>query len=150
MTLFVNEKNPALSTFSTAWKEGRHKNEKWTKEIPVAVTTLDALIREFGTPRFCKIDVEGFEDRVLQGLHSPIPHLSFEFLKENIDSIKSCMERLDSLGKTAYTYTDENTASFVTPWSGPEKLLEHIAGRAEEDLSGDIHVRMEPKKDEPS
>src|SRR6185503_14073419 len=45
----------------------------------VRVTTLDALIRDFGVPVFTKIDVEGFEDAVLQGLSQPLPALSFEF-----------------------------------------------------------------------
>ncbi len=40
--------------------------EEYGPGTPVPVTTLDALIATHGVPRFCKVDVEGFEplDRV--------------------------------------------------------------------------------------
>src|SRR5437868_6104336 len=47
--------------------------------IAVPITTLDTEISRFGLPRFCKIDVEGFELNVLRGLSTPIEGLSFEY-----------------------------------------------------------------------
>ncbi|MEZ4639278.1 MAG: FkbM family methyltransferase [Caldilineaceae bacterium] len=40
----------------------------WDEAIDVPVITLDSLIAQHGVPVFCKIDVEGFEHAVLQGL----------------------------------------------------------------------------------
>ncbi|GAH17258.1 unnamed protein product, partial [marine sediment metagenome] len=34
---------------------------QWHENVTVPVTTLDKLIRKYGSPAVCKIDVEGFE-----------------------------------------------------------------------------------------
>ena len=44
------------------------KAQHWTKTVPVSVTTLDALIGKHGAPAFIKIDVEGAEPSVLEGM----------------------------------------------------------------------------------
>ena len=49
------------------------------RRSPCPCLTLDRLIRDHGRPAFVKIDVEGFEDRVLAGSARPVPALSFEF-----------------------------------------------------------------------
>ena len=75
LKLQICENAPTISTMSDKWiKDGRFSNDyKWTKTQLVAVTTLDDLIKEYGSPKFCKIDVEGFEYPVLKGLTKPIP-----------------------------------------------------------------------------
>ena len=35
--------------------------------------------KEFGKPAFCKIDVEGYEYKVIKGLSEPLNTVSFEF-----------------------------------------------------------------------
>jgi FkbM family methyltransferase len=61
----------------------------WSGEIQgvirVPVTTLDQAIDRFGVPRFCKIDVEGFELEVLKGLSRPIPYVTIEYHHEEKD-----------------------------------------------------------------
>ncbi|MFK7772103.1 MAG: FkbM family methyltransferase [Saprospiraceae bacterium] len=42
------------------------------------LTTLDQIIEQEGVPAFIKIDVEGYELEVIQGLNARIPLLSFE------------------------------------------------------------------------
>ena len=37
------------------------RGEVWRQRILVPATTIDALIRAHGVPRFVKIDVEGYE-----------------------------------------------------------------------------------------
>lgn len=49
----------------------------WMQET--SVTTLDKLIEEYGRPQYCKVDTEGYESWVLEGLSTPIPFLQFEF-----------------------------------------------------------------------
>ena len=79
-----------LSSLSSEWVEavqrsGRFAEFGWPDRLTVPMTTLDALVAEFGVPVFCKVDVEGYELEVLQGLSSPIPVLSYEFTVERLD-----------------------------------------------------------------
>ncbi len=74
----------------------------WGTGIRVPVTTLDTLIATHGVPRFCKIDVEGYEPEVLRGLSRPIPALSFEFHGELLDDASVCLEMLARLGMTRF------------------------------------------------
>ncbi len=51
----------------------------WARAATVPVTTLDELASVYGLPHFIKIDVEGYEQEVLDGLSIMPPYLSFEF-----------------------------------------------------------------------
>jgi FkbM family methyltransferase len=72
--------------------------EQWSSSIDVEITTLDQLIRDFGVPRFCKIDVEGFELEVLRGLSRPIRFLSFEYNLRFPDRPRECLDELEKFG----------------------------------------------------
>lgn len=72
----------------------RKKPQKWTK-ITVPTTTLDALIEEFGKPKYIKIDVEGYEDKVLEGLSHKIDLISFEFIGGVTDKAIKCIDILE-------------------------------------------------------
>ena len=60
--------------------------------MDVEVTTLDRLIAIYGAPTFCKIDVEGSELQVLEGLTEALPALSFEFLPVSIKRAYGCID----------------------------------------------------------
>ena len=57
--------------------------------------TLDQLISTYGRPFYIKIDVEGYELNVLNGLKTTVPYLSFEV---NLPDFRSegeqCIARL--------------------------------------------------------
>jgi len=73
-----------------------------TDTISIQMTTLDALIGKYGVPFFIKIDVEGYEHRVLRGLARPTPLLSFECnLPEFLDESIECVSRLMALSPNA-------------------------------------------------
>jgi FkbM family methyltransferase len=62
-----------MATMSPSWmdassKSGRFRHVVWDRTETVRTVTLDALIREYGTPSFIKIDVEGHEEAVIRGL----------------------------------------------------------------------------------
>ena len=103
VTLRVNSANPTVSTASdefirAANGAGGWEGQVWDQAITVPCLTLDRLIAEHGRPAFIKIDVEGFEDRVLAGLSQPVPALSFEFTTIARDVAQRCLERLAALG----------------------------------------------------
>ena len=80
-TLFVNTRNPTLTSASEAWRDRfgsdpALRSAPFDAEVEVEVATLDGLIASHGEPSFCKIDVEGLEDAVLQGLSRPLAALS--------------------------------------------------------------------------
>jgi FkbM family methyltransferase len=72
------------------------------RELPVPVTTLDALVREHGRPRFVKIDVEGMEADILRGLSSPVGVLSFEVTPERSGEALLCLREIDRLGPAEF------------------------------------------------
>lgn len=117
----------AISTFSKEWtNEGRFFDAGyvWNQTIIVEMTTLDELIKSYGLPQFCKIDVENFEYNVLKGLSQPIPYVSFEFAIEFFKNTEKCLERLVELGYNSFNFAlGEKTELFLKKWTSKEELL---------------------------
>ena len=100
--LFVNSQN-TLSTMSNEWmKSSRFNKFVWNTQINVPVVTLDALIDEYGMPDYIKIDVEGWEHKVIAGLTVKVPCVSFEFVAEFPQRTVECMNMLKEKGYTEF------------------------------------------------
>lgn len=145
MELYICSAAPTISTFSDEWQHGRFENDfKWDKKIIVPVTTLDELIKMFGVPYFCKIDVEGFEPQVLMGLSQTIPYISFEYTKELFKNSKTCLEHLSKLGYVSFNYTIGETPAFIHPeWISSEQLIREIECHSDDLVWGDIYAHYE-------
>jgi FkbM family methyltransferase len=146
--LLICEEAPTISTMSDRWtNEGRFsKNYKWTKTRKVPVTTLDALIQTYGRPKYCKIDVEGFEEPALKGLTKPVPLLSFEFTREFFDDAKKCIDHLLSIGRVKFNCSLGESMQFLfQKWVTPDELYKRMdEGKL---LWGDIYARFQvPEK----
>src|SRR5262245_25238233 len=130
-----------ISTFNDQWKTGRFANYKWDKVIPVEVTTLDDMIKAHGRPRYCKIDVEGFEVSVVKGLTQPVPFLSFEFTREFIDNARTCVSHLQGIGYKKFSFTlGENPNMASENWLDADGLFQRIRSIKDSDLWGDIYA----------
>jgi FkbM family methyltransferase len=93
---------------------GVFRDEKWEKEITVVIKTLDDLIDTFGVPAFMKIDVEGYELKVLQGLTAAVPMISFEYSPEMIDETRNCAQRIQQISSDyRYNYCLGENLKFV-------------------------------------
>lgn len=143
--------NTTTSTLSRTWQERISRTDRmagrtWPSSVAVPLTTLDVLIAEHGLPDFCKIDVEGFESEVIQGLSQPLPSLSFEFHPAALDVALSVIDRLKAFGGYCFNF------SFAEPlrlesrnWvdaTGIRHLLEEARSRSPE-AYGDIFARSE-------
>ncbi len=146
--LHINSSNPTVSTASRdlvdaapgadAWA-----SEVWDRTIRVPVTTLDALIAEHGIPDFVKVDVEGLELTVLQGLTSPIHALSFEFTILQRKVAGACLVRLESLGSYRFNLSlGEDHTLLHEPWVDAATIHAQIAALPESANSGDVYARL--------
>ncbi|WP_211103888.1 FkbM family methyltransferase [Skermanella pratensis] len=148
--LLINRRNPTLSTLSAEWAaevaaSPRFPGERWEERVTVEVTTLDALIAAHGVPRFCKIDVEGFERAVLDGLSRPIECLSFEFIPETPERALACLERLADLGPHRYNVAlGEERRLLSGDWLDQGAIVDWLKSRRPADGSGDIYARHVP------
>ncbi|MFX1274387.1 MAG: FkbM family methyltransferase [Promethearchaeota archaeon] len=104
--ILISEGAESISTFSEKWiNEGRFSGKfKWNSSEQVEMTTLDNLISKYGKPKFCKIDVEGYESEVIKGLSKPIPIICFEFTKEFLEDVEKNIEFLKTLGKVKFNF----------------------------------------------
>lgn len=144
LTLHICEKAATISTMSDKWKnEGRFSNDyTWNKIQVVPVTTLNELIKSYGLPKFCKIDVEGFEYSVLKGLSQPIPYISFEFTKEFFDDTKKSIEYILSIGDAQFNCSiGESYELLFDSWVDPDTLYNKLDLIEDKSLWGDIYIR---------
>ncbi len=133
-----------ISTFSQKWKTGRFANYDWNQTVTVEITTLDEMIKLWGCPKFCKIDVEGFEYQVLKGLSVPIPYISFEFAIEFIEDTKNCINHLKSLGYKVFNIAKGEDSNFLFPeWVADSDLLNYLESANDALLWGDIYAKFE-------
>lgn len=115
-TMWVDGPGSALNTLSPKWAETLRTDKarfahtqdscEFAQRRTVETTTLEELIAAHGVPFFIKIDVEGYEVRVLRGLKRRVPFLSFEinlpeFRSEGLECI-TLLERLAIDGKFNY------------------------------------------------
>jgi FkbM family methyltransferase len=146
ISLYV-DKSATISSTNNGWikavkKSGRFSSHKWDKKIEVKTTTLDHLIKEYGKPRFCKIDVEGAESEVLKGLSVLIDCISFEFVPERIEKTIECIEKLSSIGTFQYNLCFGEAECFELPKSISDAEMKNYLLKMEPILTnyGDIYA----------
>lgn len=144
LDFYISSFNNPNSTFSTDFQtKSRYSYRKWDKVIKVDVITLDQLVQTYGTPDFCKIDVEGYEWEILSVLKTRIPVISFEFITEMHQKAIDIIKHLDSLGKATYNVCiGMNYTYEFDSWISGKKLISFLKENKDKNWYGDIYVRF--------
>ena len=129
----------AFNTLNVKWKEmlEADKGVRWNEVIrfsegssrEVPVTTLDELIRLYGVPDLIKIDVEGYEKQVIDGLNREVPCISFECqLPEFRDDLLAVLAKLTGFdGETVFNVVHEE-ALVLPAFVSYGRILEWMEG----------------------
>jgi FkbM family methyltransferase len=149
VTFHLNSANPTVSTASSeflaaAEGAGGWEGQVWDRSITVPCVTLDGLVEAHGVPAFVKIDVEGFEDRVLAGLTRPLPALSFEFTTIARDCAARCLDRLARLGPYRFDVAlgESQRLVFGDP-TDATAMAAYLHGLPHEANSGDVYAVLQ-------
>jgi len=148
-TMYVSDV-PSLCSLSSEWidavkSSGRYARSKWNKNITVPLETMDSLIEQYGLPAFAKIDVEGYEQDVIEGLSTPIKIISFEFTPERLDSALKTIDHLSSLGRPKFNIClASNPLSWrLGQWLDADAFSREMTPITKNDEVADIYVRFD-------
>ncbi len=144
--MLVSRRNPTLASTNQSWvKEMGERSEfqgvEWDGRYQADMKTLDMMIEVYGKPRFIKIDTEGNEKEILDGLSVAVDCVSFEFMPSQKDRAKECIEKLMYLGKYSFNFSlgesmKMNLTSFITD-TAMKTLIDSWPARGK---SGDIYA----------
>lgn len=146
-TMYIANEN-TISSFSKEWidsvKQERFKEYEWNKTVKIKITTLDKLIKEYGQPVFCKIDVEGYEYEVLSGLSQSLNLISLEYtVPEQINRLMDCIKYCLHLNSDyKFNYSVGESMQWQLPESiNGEDFLKHVQSSVFLQTNfGDIYV----------
>lgn len=148
-TLAISDRTPTVSTLVASWREARAQDAgfagvQWNRSVDVQTTTLDRLIERYGVPAFVKIDVEGAEPLVLAGLSHLLRGFSFEYLANDLDRTRQCIERIRLLGPYRFNWSVGETGRlFSNTWMNGEEILSALVVTETGRRSGDVYARRE-------
>ena len=158
--LGLSTATPTVSSMSADWMSSVAADPgfarvRWDRSVAVQVATLDDLIAVHGVPRFCKIDVEGFEVDVLAGLTRPLRALSFEYLPPAHDTALAALGLVERLGATAggylYNYSPIETMRLASDrWLDAAELVHLLERFRPLGRSGDVYARLARPDHEPT
>jgi FkbM family methyltransferase len=146
LPLHLNLANPTISTSSDAFiqratEAPSFRGQVWHERITVPATTIDALIRAHGVPRFIKIDIEGHEPEALRGLSQPVFALSIEFVPMARISTEVALDRLMQLGDYVFnaSYGDDMRLLHPAPLSAKD-IRGWLRSLGDDGPAGDLYA----------
>ncbi len=154
--ILMESDSHTVSSMSKKWTDGLKSGEiffgktsvfKWQNQTEVDTVTLDELIEEYGKPIFCKIDVEGYEYKVIKGLSVPIEGISFEFTptREYILYTKEIIYYLSGLGNYIFNYSSGESANLILKtWLRVEefkKVIEELPKKTS--ICGNVYAKLD-------
>jgi len=133
--------------FIEKYKNQQEFNIEWNTLQLVNISTLDQLISDYGTPDFCKIDVEGYELEVLKGLSQPLPLISFEYNAKLKGLAFACINKLSQFDSLFYNFSPYESMIFsFESWQNESEFVQFIRTLPDEIKTGDIYVKHQRKE----
>lgn len=148
ITLHISHATPTITTAADQeWRDQINQDAwyevQWEEAVNVPATTLDEMIAEYGTPAFCKIDVENYEARVLMGLSIPIPCLSFEYYPPYLNDTLDCFALLSKLGNYEYNWSfGESQKLNSRDWIDVDSMRSIVDSYSAHREYGDVYARL--------
>lgn len=134
---YIHHHGSAFNTLNPRWKDILEKDgvNRWNEKISfspeqhkVTITTLDLLINKYGRPDYIKIDAEGSEFMILQGLSAGVNYISFEcLLPEFASDLSRCIAKIKTLSSNALFNIIYNEELILTGFADESVLREWIA-----------------------
>lgn len=148
--LNLNPANPTIASASegflaAAGTAPSFAGQNWRGACDVPALTLDALIGRFGTPRFIKIDIEGYEEEALKGLSTAPFALSVEFVPMMKAIAQACVVRLAAMAPYRFNATYGDGTTFLHPQAlSADEIQAWIESLGADGPAGDIFACREP------
>jgi FkbM family methyltransferase len=148
--LSISERTPTVTSLAADWRDARARDAdfaqvRWNRSVEIEVTTLDALVAQYGVPSFVKLDVEGSEPAALAGLSRPVPALAFEYLPRALDRVDACVQRLRALDRYVYNWSPGESYRFASEeWLEGPALLDALGSGDAQRRSGDVYAKRRP------
>lgn len=135
--MLVHHPGSAFNTLNKRWAEllERDGGQRWKEDIrfaeggglEVRTTTLDELIIRHGVPEFIKVDVEGFERKVFDGLSRAVACVSFEcLLPEFRDDLFYILRRLTGLCEGTVFNVVADEVLLLPEFVGYDRIVEWV------------------------
>jgi FkbM family methyltransferase len=142
-TLHWSPQHLTVSSLDPGWVESlravREHDIAFTESQEVKTATIGALIDDYGTPRYCKIDVEGADLAVIRSLPVALDIVSFEHLPHRLDATAASLAALGELAEYRYNYFPRESHRFRMPvLASAAELLRELAGIAGRGWSCDV------------
>lgn len=144
----VSSRHPTVSSLRTDFVAGAasvagFEQVRWDDTQEVSVMTLDRVMAIHGTPRYIKIDTEGFEEEVLAGLSTAVELISVEFLPGFPAFSLVLVDRLMELGTYRFNPVMGETGRFAwDEWRGAGETKEWLLTLPAQSKSGDLFARL--------
>ncbi len=145
----ISSRHPTVSSLQSDFVAGApgapgFEHVDWDHKERVRIVTLDSLIARFGTPRYIKIDVEGYEIEVLAGLSFAVPIISVEYLPAFPDLTRAVIDRLSELGDYRFNVVQGERGGFLWPeWRDAGGLRGWLDALPPDAGSGDLFARLQ-------
>jgi FkbM family methyltransferase len=124
LKFYINTKDSIWSTLNPDWAERNRRRGSDCSECEVEATTMAALIKEFGTPYYMKIDIEGSDLLAIEGLAQLADrpkYLSIESEKESFRGLRREISIMSSLGYNQFNIVNQPKVVRQRPPTRPKE-----------------------------